>query len=290
MVDLLPIYVMGGLMGFIIGLIPLALVMIKVPEARFYTMVRLFKDVIVRVHYADEVERCYRAKPDRTGIILADKGGKGKKLCLDARLFSRRKCSTSRGLDILDVGSNTIWPIGQREGVQIAIIEEYVENPENNCPFLKSRELLERHTLLQAKASELPGKIIPMLNIDPASITVDATNKKPEQIEKEMLEAFNKKLETEISKVENEIDRVHAALEGRAVFTQPFSWADACFAANTQLQADNVQKLDNILKDLAHDEDKLDAERWKRIYIGMFVFGLVVVAIIAAAYVLFGQA
>lgn len=290
MVDLLPVYIVGSGLGLVAGsVLALGGFLWKVPEARFYAMTRLFKNIIVRVHYANDIEQWYRGKLGPEGLIIEDR--KGNMLAINPDKLNRGKSSFAKGFNYVDVGSNSLWPVGQREGLLVNVIDDYIDNPDNGCVFLKSREQMERHTLLHANKTDLPNKIQPMLNVDPATITItpeDTQGKKPEEVNTLLMNLYHKLVFEETQKVMHEIEKVKTALEGRAVFDQPFSWSNACFAINSQLQPENVKKLDMIIQRLAYDKDAAKDKQWTMLYMGLICFGAVVVGIIGTYKLLFG--
>jgi hypothetical protein len=289
-VDLTPVYIIGAVIGLLAGLLlGLGGFLWKVPEARFYAMTRLFRSIIVRVHYANDIEQWYRGKLGPEGLIIED--SKGNMLAINPDKLNRGKSSFAKGFNYVDVGSNSLWPVGQREGLLVNIIDDYIDDPESGCVFLKSREQMERHTLLHATKTDLPGKIQPMLNVDPGAIKIteeDAHGKNQEQVNALLMNLYHKLVFDETKKVMDEIARVKTALEGRVVFDQPFSWSNACFAINSQLQPENVKKLDMIIQRLAYDKDAAKDKQWTFIYMGLICFGAVVVGIIGTYKLLFG--
>jgi hypothetical protein len=209
-------------------------------------------------------------------------------LAINPDKLQRGKSSFSMGRDYVDVGTNSLWPVGAREGLYVNMIDDYIEDLENHCDFLRSREQLERHTLLQATKVDLPTKIQPMLNVDPALVKVDPTGKTEEQVNKQLVIEYEKLVWTEVQKVMEEIKRVKAAMEGRAVLDQPFSWSNACFAINSQLQPENIKKLDSVLQRLAYDEPKAEEKKWNRIYILLVCGGFALGAPVLLYKLLFG--
>jgi hypothetical protein len=287
MADFLPIYLMGGAIGFLLGLLPLIGFVWKVPESRFYAMARLSKNIVVRVHHADERERWYRGVVGPSGLVIND-AKTGEMLVINPDKLAKGKAGFSMGLDYVDVGTNSYWPVGSHEGLYVDLIDTYIDDRENHCDFLRSREQLERHALLNATKVNLPSKIRPLLNIDPALVKIDPTGKTDDQIKTALLTEYERIVWEEIQKIIDEITRVKTALEGRVVLDSTFSWSNACFAINSQLQPEIVKKFDAVLKRLAFDDDKAEDKRWNRIYILLICFGAVCVAIIGGYKLLFG--
>lgn len=280
-----PLLFFGACVGCLLAgaiIVPL-MIFWKVPEAKFFSWLRFRKAIWVRVHHSNDVEMWYDGYLGPEGLIVQDK--KGRALAINPEKLNRGKNSYHQGKQIVDVGSNSLWPVGGREGVLVNMVEDYINDVNNNCPKLRGMEILARHTLLHSKDTDLPNKIMPMTNIDPASIIVDTNGMTDDEATEAYKKEYYKAVGKEIQDVIAEVHKVKAALEGKVVFDAPFSWADACFTVNSQLQPEILGKFKMLTEKLAYDADKNKEKFWTYLCGALLIIGAIIIGIVAVVQI-----
>ncbi|WP_424356677.1 hypothetical protein [Methanocella sp. MCL-LM] len=228
----------------------------KVPETKFFLMLRHIKKtkLMVRIHYQNNFEAWVVGYKKPTGelFIYDDKGAV---ITLDPRHIHQSKNSFRAGIEIVDVYSKSIWPVGATEAIRVNEIDDYVNALENNCPRLKAMDELTRHTVLACPPGQLHERVKGLVSIDDNGlISITEVASLTEETYTERLQKHNQAVEGEVNAIIDEVNRIHKGLEGRVMFDRVFSWADAGLALNSQLKQDTIKEMEWYLINI-HKKD-----------------------------------
>lgn len=255
-----PLIIVAGIPLLLVigGLITLIIMFMKVPEARFFGALRIMakQKIWVRIHYYNNYEGWTQGHigPDGKLFILDEQN---KPIAINPKMIHQNKNTYRAGLDIIDVSSNSIWPIGVTECLHVHEIDEFVENQANECPRLKGMDQMVRHTIIGSPAGQLRDRIKSLISIDDNGLlSFTLEERENESIIKEKISKYNEMVETELKAVVDEYEKVRKALNGKVIMDRVFSWTEPCMTINSQLQAETVDAMEWYVKNMLKRGDE----------------------------------
>jgi hypothetical protein len=237
------------------------------PEAVVLSACRRKKNPLGRIHWANGRESWEMLEKGDVNSMFFVKNNRPFKI--DMRMYQQGKTSFINGLEVVDVWTDSLLPIGPMDAKAIFQSIDYLKDPQNAFPVLSSYHPRTMMTLVTMPDDKLVANIHKYIHINIEGMTKD-----------DAMEALKSATETLLS----EIIRAKQELSEIPLMPGPFLYPVACEAINNQLTNKIIDEMETELRELTVDEDA-NKEKFM-----MWIFGILAIIIGGAiAFFIFAQ-
>lgn len=310
------IIIIGMIVG---GVLVLAIFKWKAPEAYFYLMLRMAKQVLVRIHYFNGREAHIRGTVTHKGILIE---ANGRPMCINPGVLGEGDNSYANGVEIIDVAANNLMAVGLVKTLGVFTVEEYYHDPRHHFDVLTRYEDSIVMFLYSVPDGELDEHCSLWVSVDPSAISwpemVAANIVVDPQGAEESDDAFKiryltaykdqfapktdedqpafklrmkplfenaryRRINNEVMRLKNEILRLKDETRGKVLTSRVFTYHAAMKAMDPRLSIEAYDRLEQI-KEAEKPNQKPGTPDWVKGVAIIVAIGMMVLLICAGIY------